>query len=56
MEKRAFERVPSFLDAKLFYDDYSYDALILNFSQNGIYFSAQAYLSSGLNIESFHHL
>ena len=51
MEKRAFERVPSFLDAKLFYDDYSYDALILNLSQNGIYFSVGAYLSTGLNIK-----
>ena len=51
MEKRSFERVPSFLDAKLFYDNYSYDALILNLSQNGIYFVADAYPPSRLNIE-----
>ena len=51
MEKRAFARTPSFLDAKLFYDDYSYNALILNLSQNGIYFTADTYLSSGLDIE-----
>jgi hypothetical protein len=51
MEKRAFARVPSFLDAKLFYGDYSYDALILNLSQNGINFSTEVCLSSGLNIE-----
>ena len=51
MEKRAFARIPSFLDAKLFYDDYSYDALILNLSQNGIYFSSEAYLSFGLHIK-----
>jgi len=50
MNKRAFERVPSFFDAKLFYDDYAYDALILNVSQNGIHFSANAHLSTGLNI------
>ncbi len=49
--KRAFERVASFLDAKLFYDNYSYDALILNLSQDGIYFISEAYLSSGLNIK-----
>jgi hypothetical protein len=51
MEKRAFKRIPSFFDAKLFCDDIVYDALILNLSQNGIYFSAGAYLSSGLNIK-----
>jgi len=51
MEKRAFKRIPSFFDVKLFYDDIVYDALILNLSQNGIYFSAGAYLSSGLNIK-----
>jgi hypothetical protein len=51
MEKRAFERIPAFLNAKLFYDDSFYDALILNLSQNGIYFSAEEYLLSGLNIE-----
>ena len=51
MEKRAFKRIPSFFNAKLFYDDIFYDALIINVSQNGIYFSSKAYLSSGLNIE-----
>ena len=51
MENRAFARVSSFLDAKLFYDDYSSDVLILNLSQNGIYFTADTYLSSGLDIE-----
>ncbi len=51
MEKRAFARIPSFLDAKLFYDDNLYDALILNISQNGINFGVNANLSSGLNVE-----
>ena len=51
MEQRAFARNPSFLNTKLFHDDYSYDALILNLSQNGIYFMSDAYLSSGLNIK-----
>lgn len=50
MEKRAFARIPSFLNTKLFYDDYSYDVLILNLSQDGIYFISEAYLSSGSNI------
>jgi hypothetical protein len=56
MEKRAFERIPAFINAKLFYDDSFYDALILNLSQNGIYYIAKINLLSGLNIESFHHL
>lgn len=51
MEKRAFERVPSFIDAKVFYDENSYGVLILNLSQNGIYFVANAYLPSRLNVE-----
>jgi hypothetical protein len=51
MEKRAFERIPSFFNAKLFYDDIAYDAFIFNVSQNGIYFISKAHLSSGLNIE-----
>ena len=51
MERRAFARTPSFFNAKLFYDDCSYYALILNLSQNGIYFISEAYLSSGLNIK-----
>ena len=51
MEKRAFARAPSFLNAKLFCDDYSYDVFILNFSQNGIFFTTKACLSSGLNIK-----
>lgn len=51
MEKRAFERIPAFLSAKLFYENYIYDASIINLSQNGIYFIAAAYVSFGLNIE-----
>ena len=51
MEKRAYKRIPAFLNAKLLYDDYFYDALILNLSQNGIYFFAKINLLSGLNIE-----
>ena len=51
MDKRAFIRVPSFLNGKLFYNDNAYDALILNLSENGIYFCANAHLPSGLNIE-----
>ena len=51
MEKRAVERIPSFFNAKLFYNNYFWDAFILNISQNGIYFGAKAYLLSGLNID-----
>ena len=51
MEKRAYERFPAFLSAKLLYDDSFYDALILNMSQSGIYFIAKIDLLSGLNIE-----
>ena len=50
MKRRAFARIPSFFNTKLYYDDYSYYALILNLSQNGIYFISDAYLLSGLNI------
>jgi len=51
MEKRAFERIPVFLNAMLCYDDSFCDAFIINLSQNGINFIARADLSSGLNIE-----
>jgi len=51
MGKRAFERIPAFLNAKLLYCDSFHDALILNLSQNGIYFFAKIDILSGLNIE-----
>jgi len=51
MEKRAFERIPAFLSARLLDNTAFHNALILNLSQNGIYFMAKEYLSSGLNIE-----
>ena len=51
MGKRAFERIPAFLNARLFYCDFFYDALIINLSQNGIYFFAKIEILSGLNIE-----
>ena len=51
MEKRAFERTPVFINAMLLYDEFYRGAFILNISQNGIYFSADAKLSSGSNVE-----
>ncbi|UCE71253.1 MAG: PilZ domain-containing protein, partial [Nitrospiraceae bacterium] len=50
MDKRAFERIPVLLYAQLYCDDSFYDALVLNLSQNGIYFSAEARLSCGLDL------
>lgn len=51
MEKRAFKRIPAFINAKLFYDGSFCDAIILNLSQNGIYFFTTINLLSGLTIE-----
>ena len=51
MEKRAFERTPVFFNAILFYDEFFHRAFIINISQKGIYFSSNANLSSGSNIE-----
>lgn len=51
MERRTFERIPAFLSGKIFYEDLFYDALILNVSQNGIYFITKEYLLSGSDIE-----
>ncbi len=51
MNRRAFERIPSFMNAKVFYNDLLCDTRILNLSQNGIYFITKEYLASGLNIE-----
>ena len=53
MEKRVFKRIPAFLSATLFYDDFFYDIRIINLSQNGIFFISNEYLSSGLNIEIY---
>jgi len=51
MEKRDFERMPAFLEAKLGYANSFYDALILNLSKNGIYFIVKEYFATGSNIE-----
>ncbi len=51
MNKRAFDRFPAFLNAKLHYENNSHDVFILNLSQNGIFFISKEYLSSGVNIE-----
>lgn len=50
MERRTFERIPAFLSGKVLHEDSFHDALILNVSQNGIYFIAKIYLLSGFNI------
>jgi hypothetical protein len=51
MEKRAFERTPVYINAMLLYDEFYHGAFILNISQNGIYFSSNAKLSPGSNVE-----
>ena len=51
MDKRAFERIPVLLYAQLYCEDSVCDALVLNLSQNGIYFSAEATLSCGLDLD-----
>jgi len=50
-EKRACGRTPVAPKVMICFDDIFYDALILNVSRNGIYFSSNARLSPGLNIE-----
>ncbi len=50
-KKRAYERIPIFLDIKVLNGDLQHIGLVTNLSENGMYFISGANLSSGLNIE-----
>ena len=50
-EKRAYERIPTYLDIKVLNGDFPHNGLVTNLSENGMYFITGANLYSGLNIQ-----